>query len=80
LGNSPSSSLLLERTSGDDSDCDDENSSFHFFLFFGGGSAFILSCLALGFVDGVFVVVVFDTGGSEVLLILLGLDGIFLQC
>lgn len=79
LGNSPSSSLLLERTSGDDSDCDDENSSFHFFRFFGGGSAFILSCLTLGFVEEAFVVVVFDTGGSEVLL-LLGLDRTFLQC
>jgi hypothetical protein len=73
MENSPSSSLLLEWTSGDESDCEDENSSFHFFRFFGGGSAFIFNCLSLGFMEGAFVVAVFDVGGSEVLLLLLGL-------
>lgn len=73
MEDSPSSSLLLEWISGDESDWDDENSSFHFFRFFGGGSAFIFSCLPLGFMEGAFVVVIFGVGGSEVLLLLLGL-------
>lgn len=73
MENLPSSSLLLEWISGEESDWDDENSSFHFFRFFGGGSAFTFSCLTLGFTEGAFVVVVFGVGGSEVLLLLLGL-------
>lgn len=80
MQNSPSSSLLLEWISGDESDWDDENSSFHFFRFFGGGSAFTLACLTLGFVEGAFVDVVFVVGGSEVLLLLLGLAWTVLQC
>lgn len=73
MEHSPSSSLLLEWISGDESDWDDDNSSFHFFRFFGGGSAFTFSCLTLGFVEGAFVFAVFGGGGSDVLLLLLGL-------